>query len=521
MPYRYTSRRSLLLFVVLAALVAVHPAAHGQVLTEAGAPAQPPVQPPAEDVRASVVKIHTTSRFPNLFQPWRKEGPQESSGTGAVIAGRRIITNAHVVRYASRVYVQGHQSADKVEATVVAYAPGVDLALLELEDDSFFDGRAPLTFADELPAIRSDVSAYGYPLGGEDLSVTKGIVSRIEVTGYSHGFLGLRIQVDAALNPGNSGGPALVDNQIVGIVFSGIGTADNIGYLIPTEEVLDFLEDAEDGTYDGRPGLQIGTLQTLENDALRDKLGLRRDQTGMLVNTIAPGITTPLRPWDVVTHIGEHDIDNQGNCPIRDDLRGDFRYFAHDLAGEDGTVPLTVIRDGETVVLQVPAYAPPVLMPSLAKYGDYPRYYIHGPLVFSQVTEELARALPTQYIQLFNLIDSPLATRIGEPPAFDGEELVVVAAPMFDHRIIKGYDSHHLAVVQAVNGTPVANLAALVTALNAVEDDFVVLTFAGTVSEMLVFDRRELTDSTEEILTDNGIRYQASRDLRGLLPDDE
>jgi len=509
MPTVSSARRRLALLALTALLaLALNAPASAQLL-------------PPEDVRASVVKIHTTSRMPNLFQPWRKEGPQESSGTGAIIAGNHIITNAHVVRYASRVYVQGHQSADRVEATVIAYAPGVDLALLEIEDETFFEGRPALEFADELPPIRGDVSVYGYPLGGEDLSVTEGIVSRIEVAGYSHGFLGLRIQVDAALNPGNSGGPALIDNKIVGLVFSGISTADNIGYLIPTAEVHDFLADAEDGTYDGRPLLQIGSLQTLENDALRDKLGLDRDTTGMLVSSIPEGTETSLEPWDVVTHIGEHDIDNQGNCPIRDDLRGDFRYFVHDLMTEDGTVPLTVVRDGETITIDVPANEPPELMPSLTRNNDYPRYYIHGPLVFSQVTQELAGSLPPQYIQLFSIMGSPLVTRIGDRPAFEGEELVIIAAPMFDHRITKGYDSHHLAVVDTVNGETITNLESLVTVLNAVDDDYVVITFAGTVSETLVFDRNALHDSTEEILTDNGIRYQASRDLRGLIPDEE
>ena len=105
--------------------------------------------------------------------------------------------------------------------------------------------------------------------------------------------------------------------------------------------------------------------------------------------------------------------------------------------------------------------------------------------------------------------------------AFEGEELVIIAAPMFDHRITKGYDSHHLAVVDTVNGETITNLESLVTVLNAVDDDYVVITFAGTVSETLVFDRDALHDSTEEILTDNGIRYQASRDLRGLIPEED
>jgi len=509
MDFSIVLRRSL-----LAAMVAV-------CLVTTSVSAQLLEDPPA-DIRASVVKIHTTSRYPSLFQPWRKEGPQESSGTGVVIEGNYIITNAHVVTYATQVYVQGHQSADRIDAEVVGFAPGVDLALLRIEDESFFENRPAVPFAENIPEIQGEVSAYGYPVGGDDLSVTSGIVSRIEVAGYNHGFLGLRIQVDAALNPGNSGGPALVDGKIVGIVFSGIGSADNIGYLIPVEEVRDFIEDASDGEYDGRPELPLGSMQTLENDALREKLGIDREITGMMVTLLPEGIESPLEPWDVITHIGEHDIDNEGNCPVRDDLRGDFRYFVHQTIAEDGTVPMTVVRGGETLTLNVPAESrPDALMPSLSRNNNYPRYYIYGPLVFSQVTDEMAGALPPQYIQLFSFIESPLVTRVGERPAFEGEELVIVAAPMFDHRITKGYGGHHLAVVSSVNGETITNLESLATVLRDLDEEYVTFEFAGTATETLVFRRDDIEEATETILTDNGIRYQASRDLRHLLPEDE
>lgn len=504
------SRRALALFVVALALLTSTPRATAQIA------AQP-------DLRYSVVKIHSTARLPSLFQPWRKEGPRDASGTGVVIDGKRILTNAHVVAYATQVYVQGYQSADRIEAKVVAYAPGVDLALIELPDDEqgFFDNRPALPFAKELPPIRGDVSAYGYPVGGDDLSVTKGIISRIEVANYKHGFTGLRIQVDAALNPGNSGGPAIIDNQIVGIVFSGMRQADNIGYLIPVKEIKDFLEDAKDGTYDGRPELAFGTLQTLENDALRQKLGLDEATTGMMVTRIPEHTSSPLKPWDVITHIGEHDIDNQGDCKIRDDLRGDFHYFVHQVIDEEGNVPLTIIRDGKTMQIKAPARLdPPALMPSIAKHNDYPRYYIIGPLVFTQATQELAASLPPQYIQLFNYFGSPLVTRAGEEPAFEGEEVVVVAAPMFDNRITKGYDGHHLAVVSKINGTKVKNLAHLAKLFSELKGDYVTIEFAERVSETLVFNRKDLEASTETILVDNGIRYQASKDLWEYLPEE-
>lgn len=479
---------------------------------------------PKPDLRNSVVKIHTTAKLPSLFQPWRKQPPREGSGTGVIIDGNRILTNAHVVAYATQVYVQPYQSAERVEAKVVAYAPGVDLALIELPEDEqdFFKDRPALALDDELPAIRGDVSAYGYPVGGEDLSVTKGIVSRIEVANYKHGFLGLRIQVDAALNPGNSGGPALIDDKVVGIVFSGMSQADNIGYLIPVKEVKDFLKDAEDGTYDGRPALGLGAMQTLENDALREMLKLDDETTGMLVSRVLENSDLPLQKWDIITHIGEHDIDNIGNCKIRDDLRGAFTYFVHQVADKEGNVPLTVIRDGKAMTINVKAKTdPPALLPSLAKHNDHPRYFIVGPLVFTQATTELVGALPPQYIQVFNFLGNPLASRASSQPAFEGEEIIVVASPMFDHRIAKSYDRSHLSVLSKINGTKIKNLRHLATVINELDDEFVTIEFDQRIGETLVFKRKELIASTEEIVTDNGIRYTTSKDLREFAVDDE
>src|SRR5262249_8543328 len=82
---------------------------------------------PLED---SVVKIFSTARLPDLYKPWTKQAPRESTGTGVIIEGRRILTNAHVVLYASQVQVQANQSGDKISATVEAIAPGIDLAVL-------------------------------------------------------------------------------------------------------------------------------------------------------------------------------------------------------------------------------------------------------------------------------------------------------------------------------------------------------------------------------------------------------
>src|SRR5207244_11875002 len=93
------------------------------------------------------------------------------------------------------------------------------LGVLKLDDECFFDKHGTLSFDDELPRVKDSVNVYGYPTGCTELSVTQGIVSRIEYTDYYYQASGLRIQVDAALNFGNSGGPAVSNGKLVGLVF--------------------------------------------------------------------------------------------------------------------------------------------------------------------------------------------------------------------------------------------------------------------------------------------------------------
>src|SRR5271165_7002576 len=139
-------------------------------------------------IRESVVKISATMRYPDLTHPWTKHSPQEASGTGVVIDGKRILTNAHVVLYASQLFVESYQSSDKLPAKVVAVGPGIDLAILQLEDESFFERRPPLSRTAALPEVKDTVLVYGYPQGGSTLSITKGIVSRIEFAAYGSGI---------------------------------------------------------------------------------------------------------------------------------------------------------------------------------------------------------------------------------------------------------------------------------------------------------------------------------------------
>ena len=470
-----------------------------------------------DNIRDLVVKIHAVHNTPDVLRPWAKNTPRHIKGSGVVIDGKRILTNAHVVRYASQIYVQPNQSADRIPARVEAMTPSMDLAVLKLEDESFFDKRGTLPFADELPRVKDTVNVYGYPTGGTELSVTQGIVSRIEFTEYYYQASGLRIQVDAALNFGNSGGPAVTDGKLVGLVFSLIQNAQNIGYLIPVEEIRLFLNDIADGVYDGKPQMN-DVIQTIENDALREKLKLPRGTRGVMV--AEPYRDTPdypLKEWDVITHIGDTPIDDDGKVEVRYDLRLSSAYLVQKFA-KNGLLPLTVFRDGRFIKIQLPVQNQrEMVIPYLLAAN--PRYFILGPLVFTQVTQDYLDRIGNQQPALLGPGVSPLVTRRYDKPAFPGEELIVVASPMFPHRITNGYDDAMRAVLSEVDGIPVKNLRHLIQIVRDDKDPEITLKFAKSgilTHETMVFRRAELLASTNKILEENGIRYPYSADLRGV-----
>ncbi len=470
-------------------------------------------------IENSVVKIFSTVRYPDPYQPWTKQSPEDITGSGVVIEGRRILTNAHVVNYASQVQIQANQAGDKISATVEAIAPGIDLAVLKLDDATFFDTHPPLARAKSLPGIKDVVLAYGFPEGGNSLSITKGIVSRVEFTPYIFSVSGLRIQIDAAINPGNSGGPAVVGDKMIGLTFSRLVNAENIGYIIPDEEIDLFLQDIADGHYDGKPAM-YDTLQTLENPALRAFIKLAPSVHGTVVHKpYKDEPSYPLKEWDVITQIGDTPVDDQGMIKLGDNLRVRFQYLIQHIA-TNGAVPLTVVRAGKELKVDLPVSADyPRLIPGLN--GAYPSYFICGPLVFSTTTAEyLAGLLQTKYgtAILARLSDSssPLMTRMSDQPAFPGEGLVVIASPFFPNKLDEGYGDPRFQVVKTVNGIPVKNLNHLVEILRDSKDEFITIECDSRFSETMVFPRAQMLAATDEILTDNGVRSQGSPDTLAI-----
>ena len=470
----------------------------------------------ADETSNSVVKIHVTQRGPDYSRPWTKSAPTSSVGSGSIIEGNRILTNAHVVRFATQILVQANQSSDRYRAKLLAIAPSLDLALLEVQDEAFAEGRKPLEFDAAIPHVKDTLNVYGYPMGGEQLSITEGIVSRIEYTKSSETESILMLQVDAALNPGNSGGPAIINGKIVGVVCSKIEQADNIGYLIATEEVLRFLDDVKDGSYEGKPYIpHTGVQQYTENQELRKRLKLPEGTGGILINeSPRQDPELPLQPWDVITHIGDHPLDKQGMVSLRDDLKLEYTYFIPKLV-KDGKVPLTIMRDGKSIKIEAPTTTKGLLV--LQPLGNnYPRYYIHGPLVVMEADSSLAELLLKGMGPALLNARSPWMLRLGDTKKFPDEELVMLGLRFYPHPISQGYEKiPPFSIISHINDTEVKNLRHAVKLLKHAEGEFLTIRLAGYNSQ-IVFPREEAAELTEDILESEGIRNQCSPDLRDV-----
>ncbi len=458
---------------------------------------------PAEDLdqyRASVVQVFTTSQSEDYMRPWQRPRASGSGGSAFFIGNKRLMTNAHVVSDAKTLLVKRADRSKRYPATVVFKGDDCDLAIITVKDASFFEGMEPLRIGNR-PDIRSTVAAVGYPMGGNKLSVTQGVVSRIELRGYSHTGADehLTIQVDAAINPGNSGGPVVQDGKVVGVAFQGQFFAQNIGYMIPPSVIRHFLEDIGDGKYHGYPELGLYTAK-LENDSLRRHLGVPDNESGVLVLKPTPyaSCVGHLRRNDVVTKIDGNRIQNDGTIKVGKEFL-DFSFIVEGKQIGD-SVTLTVRRDGKLIEVPIKLKKWAARMSQAYQYDRRPEYLVTGGYVFAPVTTNyLYRSRGTEELSFY-------FRQWYRTIAVEGksrEQLVLLS------RVLRWpttrYQDYSNGIVSKVDGTVPKDFADFVRMLDNAKKDLVKIEFEGVNTPPLILDRRVIAKSHKDICKRYGI----------------
>ncbi len=431
-----------------------------------------------------------------------------ASGSGFVIEGNRILTNAHVVSNARFLTVSKEGDPGLYQARVLHVAHDCDLAMLTVDNPNFFKGTEALALGG-IPAMESMVSVYGYPIGGDRLSVTRGVVSRIDFQPYSHSGVDshLTIQIDAAINPGNSGGPVLQDGKIVGVAFQGYSgdVAQNVGYMIPTPVIERFLQDVKDGSYDRYMDIAV-SYHPLHNPAMRGALGVKEENRGVLVGEVYKSGASDgyLRQGDVILSIDGLPVSSDGTVPMDGDQVEMAEVVERKFKGNK--VAFDILREGKTMNVDVPLdSAWPFAMQANA-YDKKPRFLIYGGLVFQPLDANFMDTHDPEDLRLRYHFDHFIsqALHLKKP------EIVVLSNVLADP--VNAYASDfRYGIVEKVNDRTIRNLQDLAEAIDE-SGDYTVIEFAGP-GRPLVLERKAAIEAGERILA----RYGISKD-RNLTP---
>ncbi len=338
---------------------------------------------PQPQMEKSVILIRGVSQDYNYSMPWKQTGMSRGSGTGFIIDGRRILTNAHNVSNSKYIEVKRQDNARRFPARVAFIGHDCDLAILAVADESFYDGTEPLELGN-VPRTNTTVSTYGFPMGGELISVTEGVISRVQMDNYAHTGADshLVIQTDAAINPGNSGGPVMQDGKVVGVAFQGLRQADNIGYMIPTTVIRHFLTDIDDGRYDAFGSLGFTFYPGLHSVSYKEYLKVPEREEGIIIlkPLLNSSVENVLQSEDVLTRIDEHNIDNDGKVWIDGLHLMMSEVIERKQIGE--TVELTFYRNGVVHNEKVDIRLNRPVLGYARQYDRKPDYIVFAGLTF-------------------------------------------------------------------------------------------------------------------------------------------
>lgn len=486
-------------------------------------------------VHDSVLKVFVSHVKPNYSQPWCSDAQTSSTSSAWPIrmadGSLRIITNAHSVEHAALVQVKRHRQEQKWVAKVLCVGPDCDLALLEVPNPEFWKGLQPMNILPELPALQDSVSVIGYPTGGENLSVTQGVVSRIDLVEYAqNGVTLLGVQIDAAINSGNSGGPVVdAKGNCVGVAFQNLDGSDedgaeNIGYIIPTEILIHFLEDyMRNGCFTGFGSAGIYT-QTMESPVLRQALGMSKAQSGIRVKAIEPASASHglLEPDDVILKVDGQKVGNDGDVAMEWG-RIPFNYLLNkkfpeescnlqvlrgDGAGKVKKMSLKLVLQRNKNLVDVDAGGPHNGPGSMT-----PRYIVAGGLVMVPLTqpfleaafgEDYADERPSEMpVEILNLLDN------GMRESEDHEKLVLTQ--LLASEVTVGYSDLEYEVLESFNGVKVRNLKHLAELLDGNQDVYQKFSFSS--KEVVVLDSKKAKDMLPSILEQNMIPMARSLQL--------
>lgn len=511
-----------------------------------------------DSIENSVFQIFSEETYVEYTKPWTISGHGRSSGTGFAVRVKNyiniangwgdlfIMTNAHVVEHATYITVRKNKSSTLYIAKVESIAYECDLALLSIVGKGsksqfpkdydvkvakeFWHDIKPLKFG-SMPQKTNVIFAYGYPMGAENISISKGTINRIRILHYTTAAKGITIQTDTSINPGNSGGPALNSkDEVIGVVFATENpetTQGNAGFIIPTLLTEYFLKRVRKyKKFDGLCEIGVNT-QNMQNSTLREFYNIEPYQTGILVTGVDPNSDAfnKVKIDDIILKIDNINIYYDGMIKLLDllslnmddddkvEFNKNFRMNDQvnygtivSLKMPNDDVSIELLRDGKIKKINVKTKVREFLIPIL-EYQLRPSYLMVGGLIFMPLSSMLIHELENEDMYINHLNELSDSAILNIP-----NQQVIILTNILRSELTEGYE-HELSILSTVNSKQVHNLLHLQQLLkDAIKEKYVVFEFVDT-NDRIVLKSDDIKKYTKQIAID-----QLKTNITVLIP---
>ena len=426
----------------------------------------------------SLVRVNVTGQPYDFVRPWQKKAPFSKRALGAVLSGGRVLVTADLVANQNYVELERAESGDKTAANVVVVDYESNLALLEPTDKKFLDGLTPLQLAldtvvgDRLAALQLESTGA--------LVLTEGLVTTIQMTRYPADlgqFLTYRVSISLQYRDNSYTVPLVKNNKLAALLLR-FDQRTQVVDAIPAPIIAHFLKDAEKQPYQGFPSAGFGFFPT-RDPQLRKFAEQTGKAAGVYVTSVdpsSPAAKAGLQVGDVVTSVGNNEIDQNGNYV--DPLYGKIEFTnlitAKAFAGD--TLPVHLQRAGKPMQLDLKLEhrnANDYVIPPYS-LDRAPLYCVLGGLIFEELSRQYLREWGANWMK-----DAPqrlvYKDRFQSELYPEGNRRVVVLTQVLPANTTIGYDDIAYLSVRKVNGKEVKSLADVAEAVKTPVDGFITI----------------------------------------------
>lgn len=457
------------------------------------------------DYSDQIVSLSITCQTYDQIKPWSKRLPYTRPANAVVVEGPLLLTSAQMVADATFLQAKNHNRPGKVPARIVHVDRDINLALIAVDKEGFFDDLKPAPRAERL--IKEGVLK-SIRWKNSQLEVSSSRIRRIEVhASITGGVEQAHLILMTDFTDGGWAEPVFSDRGLLGLTVS--QSQRNVTRVLPVETINAYLAGVSEGDAYKGFGVFGAHWQVNRDHAVAKWLGMTGEPYGVLILRIPRGVTGDgiLHPKDILISLGGHDIDADGFYvhPFYGRLR--FTNILMEGHRKGDKIAATVFRENETIGLELTLKGSPADLPLVpsARSNHAPAYMVAGGLVFRELDYDFLRAFGKDWKSKASPRMVTLWALEGWEQTREKRRVIILAYVMPDSYNI-GYHSLNNLIVSKVNGRPINFITDMREAFRHPEKSLHTITFVPNPQRNeIVLDADGLEKATDRIVRMYGI----------------